>query len=110
MNVGFFNKDQEQINTRKVSKAFLITGGTEEKRREKYIQLCTDEQFLMYASYKGENELAVIFSCHHSDFEGMNFEEAKKIAGSQELGCNIRIGTFDYEHRFGLINVTGSRP
>ncbi len=108
MKVGFFSKDQEQKSKRKVSKAFLITGGTEETRQEKFEELYSGDGYLMYADYKGENELAVIFSAHHSDFEGMTFEEAKKLAGLEELGHDYRTSTFGREQRFGVINITGS--
>lgn len=60
----------------------------------------------MYGDYKGQDELAVIFSAKHSDFKDMTFEEAKKIAGKTILSSNFKTSTFGQESRFGIIDVT----
>ena len=63
-----------------ILKAFLITGGTDESKQEEYTKLIRKHVSLMHANYKGENELAVIFTANGDDFNGMAFEEAKEFA------------------------------
>jgi hypothetical protein len=100
------NRDEKITAPRTVSKAFLIKGGTPEERQEKYNDLISDDQFLMYSNYEGENELAVIFSAKHSDFDGMTFQEAKKLAGGSILSSDFHTSTFDREPRFGIIDIS----
>lgn len=116
---GFFNpnsetpwkptkeQNQTKTNTRKVSKAFLITGGTEETRKGKYDELYKEYQAHSYASYERGNELAVIFTYHNSDFEGMTFEEAKKLAGFEEIAPDFYKKWESREPCFGVIDLGG---
>ena len=91
---------------RNVKKAYLITGGTAKSRDEKASELCRDEAFYMYATYRNGDEAVVIFSDKHSDFDGMNFNEAKALAGAASLGANFRTSTFGPVSRFGMIDIS----
>lgn len=104
MKIGFFDKHSKE---RHVSKAFLITGGNEKTRQQKYKELCEYSEhyeYLMYSHHKGDNELAVIFSVRLDDFESMTFQEAKALAGSSQLG--LYPVELKNKPRFGVINVT----
>jgi hypothetical protein len=103
------NAETNTANTavqRKVSRAYLIKGGTEESRNEKCDQLEQGDGFYMRSHYSEGDELAVIFSANHSDFKGMTFQEAKKIAGKTILTPDLETSTFGKEPRFGIIDVT----
>ncbi|HAT1658615.1 TPA: hypothetical protein ACT96X_003037 [Legionella pneumophila] len=92
---------------RHLSKAFLITGGTEEAREKKSNQLMYEDRECMTATYKTTDELVVIFSCEDSDFKNMTFDEAKALAGTEKLPSNHSARTFDFKaKRFGVIDVT----
>ena len=99
--IEFYGKYIDQPDGTTVSKAFLITGGTKKERSDRATVLHQIESSLMYANYEGKEELAVIFSAHHADFEGMTFEKAKKLAGSNELDCS----EFGREQCFGIIDL-----
>lgn len=86
-------------------KSFLIKGGTEENRELRLRKLIHEDVFLMYASYKSQNEIAVIFSDKHSDFKGMTFEKAKAIAGDISLGSKFKTETFS-TCQYGVIDVS----
>ena len=60
----------------------------------------------MYATYRNGDEAVVIFSDKHSDFDGMNFNEAKALAGAASLGANFRTSTFGPVSRFGMIDIS----
>lgn len=106
----FFEKPSSEVKDesvkRTVSKAFLIKGGTQETRHEKYLMLIKAEPFLMYGIYSGENELVVIFSKEYSDFDEMTFQEAKKLAGEMILGLDFEETTFGKQPRFGIVDLT----
>lgn len=107
-----FRKNEVRAQIKKqdygsVKKSFLITGGTLEERREKYLQLIRSDRFNMYADYQGENEIAVIFSTEHSDFKGMTFDKAKKLAGAAKLGWDFSTTSFS-GLQFGVIDLSES--
>jgi hypothetical protein len=89
-----------------IQRAYLITGGNEESRKDKLADICDGEAQHMYSYYSSDNEIAVIFSDLHSEIKGMNFDKAKLLAGTEMLGSEFVTETFGDEKRFGIISVT----
>jgi len=105
-----------ETKTRTVHKAYLITGGTKQARREKYLELVQRESLCMHSDYEGTDELAVVFSTKPEDFKGLKFEEAKKLAGNALLGSEFN-NTYTYCYlfggevrNFGVINLPAPAP
>ena len=91
---------------RAITKAFLITGGTEKIRADKISDLIREEQFSMIDTVKGVNEVVLVFFDSHGATDGMTFEEAKSLAGVTKLGASFHTSTFGDEPRFGIIDVS----
>lgn len=96
-------------SVRTVAKAFLITGGNKSQRADKNSQLARADNCLMSGSYKSksEEEIVVIFSEKHADFENMTFEEARSLVSSAtKLGASFTTSTAGKEARFGVIDLS----
>lgn len=102
------NNEEKITQPHSVAKAYLIKGGTREERDNKYTELAMSDGFLMSNGYEGENELAMVFSSKHEDFNGMTFEEAKKLAGGCPLNSDFR--TSLWGPRFGIIDISNFTP
>lgn len=106
MKSGFFQESARKPDYRAITKAFLITGGTENIRKQKISDLIKEEQYSMIVTFKGVNEVVLIFFDKHGATDGMTFEKAKSFAGKATLGANFHTSTFGREQRFGIIDVS----
>lgn len=104
-NTFFEKRRQEKMIKSSVFKAFLITEGSKKSRGKIVSQMCHDDKCLMSKHYEGENATAIIFSDENSDFIGMTFAEAARLAGDNELGADFRAPTFGNEEKFGTIKL-----
>lgn len=103
------SKEEENAVKRKVAMAYLIKGGTADERTKIENKLLDSERFYLHGSYHKKNELVVIFSTYHSDFIGMTFDEAKKIAGNSILACED-IDYFGRNPPFAVIDINTHDP
>ncbi len=87
-----------------IKKVFLITGGSEETRYQKYLEIITQTP-LFHSCFNKENERVVLLCFKYSALKGMTFDKAKKMAGQAVIDPTDEIN-FNKTPSFGVIDVS----
>lgn len=97
-----------------VYRAFIINGGTVEKRKQIAAQINRAECIAMMGHYEDENfpnQLGVLHADEHKDFEDITMKKLKELAGENMLPPNFEArktfseNAYDSKVSFGIIQL-----